>query len=144
MIRHATLDDVPAITAMGGQLIQSEYREILRENPAQMADVAIRLIESESGAVLVDEVNDAVVGMIGMFSTPHLLTGEIVAGELFWWVDPLHRGRGLRLLKQAEQWAHAKGATRIQMVAPNDRVGQLYARMGYLRMETSYQKDIVP
>jgi GNAT superfamily N-acetyltransferase len=143
VIRPATMEDVPALVAMGRQFAQTEmYRDVLRENPEQMAIVAGNLIGHESGAILVLERDGMLVGMIGILCTVHFLSGELCAGEVFWWVTPGHRGDGVRLLKAAESWAMVRGAKTLQMIAPTERVGQFYDRMGFTRIEMSYQKEL--
>ena len=144
VIRPATLADVPALVVMGQQFAQTElYRDILRENPEQMAILATNLIEDEGGTVLVLERDSVLMGMIGLVCTPHFLSGDMYAGEVFWWVTPGQRGDGVRLLRAAESWAVEHGAKTLQMIAPTERVGQFYARMGFTRTEISYQKELV-
>ena len=54
MIRPATHEDVPALVVMGQQFAQTAmYRDVLHENPEQMAIVAGNLIDHECGAILV-------------------------------------------------------------------------------------------
>jgi GNAT superfamily N-acetyltransferase len=65
-----------------------------------------------------------------------------MAFEVVWWVEPEARGDGVRLLRAAEDWAIEQGIGKMQMVAPNERVGALYERMGYLPVETSYQRTL--
>jgi len=143
VIRPATMEDVPALVAMGRQFAQTEmYRDVLRENPEQMAIVAGNLIGHESGAILVLERDGILVGMIGLVCTLHFLSGEMYAGEVFWWVTPGQRGDGVRLLRAAESWAIEHGAKALQMIAPTERVGQFYDRMGFTRTEISYQKEL--
>jgi GNAT superfamily N-acetyltransferase len=143
MIRHAELADVPALVVMGQQFAQTEmYRDVLHENPDQMAVVAGNLIDHESGAILVLERDGILVGMIGIICTPHFLSGEIFAGEVFWWVTPGQRGGGVRLLRAAESWSKSRGAKTLQMIAPTERVGHFYNRMGFTRIETGYQKTL--
>lgn len=142
-IREATVDDVPALVAMGQRFIRgSVYATRLRENVAQMAVAAERLIASEDGMVLVLDAVSDLVGMIGLVFFEHHLSGEATAGEVFFWVDPEYRGRGLRLMRHAEQWARDKGATTIQMIAPTPDVGRLYERLGYAELEVSYGKEL--
>ena len=143
MIRPATHEDVPALVVMGQQFAQTEmYRDVLHENPEQMAIVAGNLIDHEYGEILVLERDGMLVGMIGILCTVHFLSGELCAGEVFWWVTPGHRGDGVRLLKAAESWAVVRGAKKLQMIAPTERVGQFYDRMGFTRIEMSYQKEL--
>jgi len=137
------MEDVPALVAMGRQFAQTEmYRDVLHENPEQITVVMENIIEHEGGAILVLEQGDALIGMIGMLCTVHFLSGELCAGEVFWWVTPGHRGDGVRLLKAAESWAMVRGAKTLQMIAPTERVGQFYDRMGFTRIETGYQKAL--
>mgnify|MGYP003145882276 CR=1 FL=1 len=137
------MEDVPALVEMGRQFAQTEmYRDVLRENPEQITVVMENIIEHEGGAILVLEQGDALIGMIGMLCTVHFLSGELCAGEVFWWVTPGYRGDGVRLLKAAESWAMVRGAKTLQMIAPTERVGQFYDRMGFTRIETGYQKAL--
>ena len=141
VIREATVDDIPVLVAMGMRFAQSDaYKHIVRDNPVQFEKMARMLITSGLGVMLVLEKNGCVEGMIGMLCTPHFLSGDMFAGEICWWINPEHRGDGVRLMRSAETWAREQGALSIQMVAPNERVGSLYERMGYQQTETSYQK----
>ena len=144
MIRPATHEDVPALVVMGQQFAQTEmYRDVLHENPDQITVVMTNLIDCETGTILALESESVLVGMMGIIYTPHFLSAEIYASEIFWWVTPGHRGDGVRLLRAAESWAKERGATKLQMVAPNERVGRFYDRMGFTRIETSYQKSLI-
>jgi len=142
-IREATLADVPALVAMGADFLHTtSYARLVADNPAQMDRLARQLIASDDGLLLVADAG-ALVGMIGVLVFPHHLSGERIAGELFWWVDPTVRGAlGVRLLRQAEGWAVTRGATALQMVAPDRRVGVLYERLGYAPIETAYQRRL--
>ena len=123
-------------------LTETVYRGRVAVNPAAMARTVAMLLHSEIGAVFVSEHDGTVVGMIGLILFEHPITGEVTATELFWWVEPEHRGHGLRLLKRGEQWAHASGARAVQMIAPTPDLGRLYERLGYSFMESGYQKAI--
>ena len=145
VIREATVDDIPILVEMGMRFAQSDaYKHIVRDNPVQFEVMAQMLITSGLGVMLVLEKNGRVEGMIGMLCTPHFLSGDMFAGEICWWINPEHRGDGVRLMKFAETWAREHGALSIQMVAPNERVGRFYERMGYQQIETSYQKRCNP
>jgi GNAT superfamily N-acetyltransferase len=78
--------------------------------------------------------------MLGYVLFPHFLSGELVAGEVFWWVEPGFRGEGLKLLRAAETRSRAAGAKYLQMIAPNDRVAAVYKRLDYSFVEAAYQK----
>jgi GNAT superfamily N-acetyltransferase len=111
-------------------------------DPARMAKTVALLIEAEAGSVLVSESDRELVGMILMALFENPITAELTATELAWWVEPAHRGTGIRLLKRAEAWARAQGCRKVQMVAPTPQVEELYARLGYDYLEASYQKAL--
>lgn len=142
-MRPATVADVPRLVEMGRAFLASTiYHGRLAENPAQMDALARHLIASDDGTVIVADHAGEVVGMIGMLAFPHHLSAERIAGEVFWWVEPAHRGCGVRLMKHAEQWAKAVGAVRMQMIAPSPDVASLYQRLGYTPIEVAYERTL--
>ncbi len=143
IIREATLEDVPALVTMGQKfLTQSIYKDIIGNNPGQMTAIGYQLIISPQGVILVSETENTPTGMLGMICHEHFLSGEWVSGEVFWWVNPESRGEGLRLMRAAELWSLKQGAVKMLMIAPDERVGQLYSRLGYQIVETTYQKTL--
>lgn len=141
MIRAALAADVPRLVEMGRRFrCESSYQKHLGENPQKMGELALQLLAA--GGLLVSEREAQLVGMIGFVLYPHFLSGETVAGEIFWWVEPEHRGEGPKLLRQAEKLAKQAGAERMQMIAPTDRVANLYRRFGYEFVEATYQKNL--
>ena len=143
MIRPATEDDVPRLVEMGERfLTETVYRTRVPVNPQQMATTVLRLLSTEAGAVFVSDRDGALVGMIGMIVFDNPITGESTVSELFWWVEPEHRGCGLRLLKRAEQWGRESGARKVHMIAPTPDVARLYERLGYEQLETTFQRAL--
>jgi GNAT superfamily N-acetyltransferase len=141
--RPATLADVDAIVAMGARfLAQSVYRGHLADNPAQVRALAQQLIDAPHGDVLVVDADGTLVGMLALLAYAHHLSGEWVAGEVAFWIDPAYRGLGLRLLRDAERWARAHGAARLELIAPTPDVETLYTRLGYAPIERTYQREM--
>lgn len=141
MIRLAVAADVPRLVEMGLRFrASSEYRRHVRENAAQMTSTATMLVER--GGMLVSERAGAVVGMLGYILFPHFLSGETVASEVCWWVEPEYRGEGLKLLRAAETHAKAAGAVHMHMIAPSDQVASIYQRCGYEFVEAAYQRTL--
>jgi GNAT superfamily N-acetyltransferase len=141
MIRLATIEDLPRVVEMGRRFRrETSYAEKLKENAAQMLALAERLVAGNG--LLLAERSERLIGMLGFVVYPHFISGEITAGEIFWWVEPEFRGEGLRLLREAEKCARQAGATRMQMIAPNDRVAHVYRRVGYEFVESTYQKEL--
>lgn len=143
MIRVATAADIPRLIEMGTHFMaETSYGKRLGNNPDQMATIGAQLIENEQGVLFVAEQDGELVGMIGALCFAHHISGERVAAEVFWWVEPSFRGCGVRLMKRAEQWAKAAGAVRFQMVSPSPEVGALYERMGYEPIEVAYERAL--
>jgi N-acetylglutamate synthase-like GNAT family acetyltransferase len=142
VIRHADRDDLDAIVAMGLTFLATVYGEKLTAPPDPTrirAYVSSLLDDADTRALFVNEHDGALTGMFGLHLFTHPMTGQIVAAELFWWVNPDRRGLdGLRLLARARAWATQAGAQLLQMVAPDAAVAQLYERLGYTRIETAY------
>lgn len=137
-IRPAIAADISALVHMGERfLAASPYADVLTKNPQQMATLCQQLIDG-TGVILVLDGGSGPVGMIGLYCAPHFLSGDLSVGEVFWWVDPDQRGQGVRLMRAAETWARERGAVAMQMVAPDDRVGALYQRLGYQPVERTY------
>lgn len=145
VIREASPADVPRLVEMGvGFIASTVYAGRLTARP-EAIDRRMRWmldIGLEDAALFVAERAGELVGMIGMVRYPHLLTEEIVAGELFWWVEPSARtsSAAARLLQRAEAWAWSVGADLLQMIAPTPEVERIYDKRGYERIEVAYQK----
>lgn len=147
MIRDATPDDIPRLIEMGSRFVrETVYASRLVIDPAALTRTFGLLMSSDVGALFVSEKDGTVTGMIGLLVFEHPFTGELAAHELFWWVEPEHRGQGLRLLRHAEQWAREAGAHHVHMVAPTRQVEQVYQRLGYTYLEAAYSKplDVTP
>lgn len=96
----------------------------------------------KSDGLLVSERGTELTGMLGFILHNHFISGEIFAGEVFWWVEPEHRGDGVRLLREAERRAKAGGARHLQMIAPSAKVAEFYGRTGYDFVESTFQKAL--
>lgn len=143
MIRQATEADIPRLIEMGLQFVaQTSYKDRIVIDPEKLAETIRLLLANPAGTILVAEKDGAVKGMIAMASHSHPFSGETIACEVVWWVDPDARGDGIRLLKAAEDWGRDIGAKRIQMIAPDLRVAQTYERLGYELIESSFQRSL--
>jgi GNAT superfamily N-acetyltransferase len=142
-IRPAGIDDVPRLVDLGASFItQTGYAALLPINRDQMTALVERLLTSEDATLLVLETDAAVIGMLAMYCFPHPMSGERIASEVFWWVEPAARGHGLKLLAAAEMWAQTHGAAVCQMIAPTTAVERVYVRRGYVPVERLYQRRI--
>lgn len=141
MIRLATLEDLPRLVEMGKRFrSESAYKNFIPENSQKMTETAQKLIEL--GTVYVSEQDGKLDGMIGFLLFDHPLSGEKTASEIFWWVEPEARGTGIRLLHTMKRAAKQSGAVKMQMIAPSPEVAEIYLRLGYLPIETHFQKSL--
>jgi GNAT superfamily N-acetyltransferase len=143
MIRPATLADVPRLVEMGVSLRREPVlRDHLQENPTALEAVAHSLVTGEASDLLVAERDGGVVGMLGLLAYSHPMSGQRVASEIAFWVDPAHRGAGVALLRAGEAWARAHECPEMEMGSPNERVDRLYERLGYVAVERRYRKMV--
>jgi RimJ/RimL family protein N-acetyltransferase len=142
-IREATLIDVPALVAMGQRFrAESSYASLVAENPAQMAETATKLIEGQGVVFVAEDRGGAIVGMIGFYLFVHPMSGQLTAGETFWWSDVPAVGMGL--FRRGKAWALAQGAETLLMTQPAavPRLGLLYKKLGFTPVETAWQLDL--
>jgi GNAT superfamily N-acetyltransferase len=144
MIRVATASDLPAMLGTArkffveGKLPMSLVDDVWVANWTAFINMGI-------GVVLMSEDAGVFHGAIGGLLVNDVNDGSKYLSEMFWYVDPEHRGTGMRLLHQFERAAKDHGATRITMVhlhAINERLGDIYTRLGYHKLETTYTKDL--
>jgi GNAT superfamily N-acetyltransferase len=144
MIREATHDDIPEMVKMGENFITStSYKDVLSFNETQLATLLRRLIDTEMGLLLVAE-SSHIKGAIGMVVHHHPMSDELVSSEAFWWINKEDRSGfdAVRLVLKAEAWVGSQGARWAHMVAPNEKVGKFYERLGYTPLEMHYTKAV--
>lgn len=144
MIRVATDLDIPRIVEMGSRsLREGPYNDMIDDNPEASALLAINVLKSQNGTILVSEEDGKLVGLLAFFLYPHYFDGKPTGSELMWWVEPEYRKSftAVALLRAAEAMARKDGAVRMQFTAPTEAVAQAYASLGYRAIEVSYQKD---
>lgn len=145
MIRLAVIADIDRIVALGKHFHAStQYSRLIGASPDAMEKLAFDLITGADSDIIVSTTDDgildnSIVGMLGLTAFQHPISGELFATEFFWWVEPEYRGRGVRLLRTAERWARTRGARALQMIAPTPEVADIYSRLGYEELETTYQ-----
>lgn len=141
-LRRANVEDLPAVLRMAAAFITSgAYRDVLALNTGCLEALFLQLLDC--GVVFLAEVDGQAVGMLAASVGTHPISGEPVAGEVCWWVEPDYRGSvaAVRLLIAAQAWARdERGAASFQLIAPaGSELGEFYERLGYREMETTYQ-----
>ena len=93
-----------------------------------------------------EDTNEHIGFFIGCLHNP-LFSDDILATELFWWVEKECRGRGIAiaLIKEFERWAKSNNATQVNVSDLQNvkNLGKLYNRLGYQESEMTYRKDLV-
>lgn len=125
-------------------LAATPYHAAVEVSPEQRGIVLARFLSGGfSGRILVAEREGVVVGLLGLLLFPNLLTGQITASDVLWWVEPTARGCGRLMLEHGEAWARLHGAQVMHIVAwDNPRLEAFYARLGYVKLETVYSKPL--
>lgn len=133
--RSASPKDAPALADLTTQL---GYPVTTDEMGERLAAVL-----AADGALLLAEGGDRVVGWVHVRIVP-LLTGSHaeIDGLV---VDEAHRGRriGAALLREAEEWAVERGASRmvVRSNVVREQAHRFYERLGYERFKTSYNLE---
>lgn len=104
----------------------------------------------EHGFMLVAELDEDVVGVIGCVVTPApfpMDSSQKLCVERLWWVEPEYRGSsvGPRMHKAAEEEAKQQGAARMvmtELATSPPEVGEYYIKDGYALAETMYFKEL--
>lgn len=146
MIRLATLEDMPRLIEMGERFfVTAGWEDVAEWDEASITRTLTHLIEQPTGAIFVLEDGKQLVGMAGGMLNPfyfniHHITGQ----ELFWWVEPEHRGQGAALFDALEGWAKDRGAHSFSFIAVDkikpEVMGRIYRMRGYHAAEHSYIK----
>jgi GNAT superfamily N-acetyltransferase len=127
-IRPAQPEDVPALAALAGQLGYPT-------TPEGMAARLQALAEDDRHAVFVAvEADGQVVGWIHVYLCLQVIADrEAEIGGLV--VDEMHRSRGVgaRLVREAEDWARARGCggMTVRTNVVRERAHAFYRRLGF-------------
>lgn len=144
VIREATINDAISVVTMGRKfLMEGPYKGKLTDVPEYFIKFTMGLIDNPSAKVLVADNHGLLIGVLAFMFGPHYLSGESVASELIWYVEPMYRGQvSLELYYAAVKLAKEMGAKRMHFTAPTDAIGAIYLRLGYNKVETGYQKEL--
>jgi hypothetical protein len=143
-IREAVPTDVASAVGMVTRFLSSPpYNSLIEFDEMALVNSMSALIGGSDSVVFVAELDGRMVGVLGLRTYVHPVSGHTVCGEIFWWVDPAFRGMtGLRLLKVGEAWATERGARTLFMIAPTDDIEKLYSALKYKKVEVSYKKEL--
>lgn len=102
-----------------------------------LPDFYVRIGRRESGEAC---------ACIAAYAHTNPISGQLCVGEMFWWAAPdLREGLGFAspgvvLLRGLERWSREIGAKWLQLTASMPELERAYQAMGYVEVETDYQK----
>lgn len=135
-IDQATLEDIPALSSLLGELFSQEV-EFQPDEAAQVRGLTLIIPNPHIGAVLVARSANEVVGMVNLLFTVSTALGCRVALIEDMIVSSRFRGSGVgsELLKRAIERARAEGCGRITLLTDetNDSAQRFYRRQGFER-----------
>lgn len=146
VIRPAEITDIPEVVRMGERFFETAgWPDYAEWDEASITATLESLITGDLGEVFVLEEGGKLVGMAGGMLFPFYFNHNHLTGqELFWWIEPEHRGQGAALFDALEGWAKAAGAMSFTMIAVDrlkaDVMGRIYRMRGYRAAEHSYIK----
>lgn len=146
-IRPATAADLPDIVLMGAQFYATtSYAAYADYDPDSATAMGFFLLDN--GVLLVAEIDDKLIGMVGLVVGSFPFNRDIkTAHEVMWWVNEnaRHSGAGIALLKAVEPACRAAGVAAIQMLHLENSPPQakmLYEKLGYQFTESCYTKEL--
>jgi ribosomal protein S18 acetylase RimI-like enzyme len=143
LIRKSTLADLPALVGMGQRFHEaSGYGDIAEFDALSFATT---LQNAPDAVYLVVEKEGSLVGMAGALVYPFYFNlKHRTAQEIFWWVDPEHRGVGSELFDALLAEVKAMGAQSLSMIALENAtwVGGFYEKRGFRPSERSFIRSL--
>lgn len=145
MIRPATLEDLPNMEDAARAFYASS--SVLKGfDKERFIAVWTELIQRDIGVIFVTVEAGRVRGALGGMVYPDAYSERLVATEMFWFIEPGFRGCGMRLYREFEAWARARGCREIRMVHLADsmpeKLDRVYHRLGYEPCEVHYRKEL--
>ena len=144
-IRLLTPDEVFKLAPLGRQFY-AESALPGEFNSEHFSASISALMSAGMAEVLIAENETGVVGTFGAMFSEDLLTGDLTATELFWFVSPEQRTCGLRLFVAFEELAATRGAKRIHMVHLtnhcDDKLDKFLTRRGYRLLEKAFTREV--
>ncbi len=150
IVRPAALDDLPRLEIMGARFFEaSGLDRWFTYRPLCFSQVCVNFMTNGQAVILVGEGAMGAVGMAAALAYPCWFDEDhLTAQELFWWVEPAHRGglMGTELRQGLEDWARGKGCRTMEMGALEasrpEALAALYERKGYGPKERIFCKRL--
>jgi len=147
-IRNATQDDFQILLEWGHEFFQ--YGKFVEKGLRFDVGSFKRLVDYliSDGILLIAE-DEVPIGSVGGIIYPFMFDqSNIIATEVWWWVDPSYRNSnvGMKLLREFETVAKLNGATSVMMVTIDTEnehaLHKYYQKFGYKHLEHHYIKEL--
>lgn len=140
-VRSWITSDLPQLVGLMAQLGYPASEDVLRERFS-------RVTRHPDYELLVLEDDDILLGCVGLFQAQAFEHDTTYVRIVAFVVNAKHRRQGIgrRLIRAAEDWAHARGATAVLLNSGNrperEAAHHFYQAMGYSVTSTSYSKSL--
>lgn len=138
MIRAATMQDLPALIAMGeAMLAEAPHFAAVPISRARLTESLAAMIAAPSALVALAEVDGVPVGAVIAYATTHWASDITEAAEIALYVHPKHRRSGVAaaLVERFKLFASDHGAALVRAGASagicDDAVVRVYERAGF-------------
>ena len=147
MIRSATINDLPALLALGERMHgESRYR-VLAFSREKLRTTLQMLLTAPGGFLWVAERRGSIVGGLAAMCAQHWASDDLVATDLALFVAPEHRGgMAVRpLVEEYRGWARKLGAKLVDLGVSTgldaERTAGLFDRVGFPRIGTIHSAE---
>lgn len=148
-LRHAGLNDVPAIVEMGRKLYEGSVYSTVKADYTRSREMIEKFIieGNQNFLVMLSHDEGKPVGVIAAYAFQPLFSSERIATESLLWLEPEYRTskRGNELLDAYEYWAKLIGVSVVQyglLASADPRLGDFYRRRGCVEVERVFYKDL--
>jgi N-acetylglutamate synthase-like GNAT family acetyltransferase len=107
------------------------------------------LLSKKIGKVFVLDINNEVVGMLGVAASPCFYNNNVLrVQECFWWITPEHRNsrESIKLFNKVEEWAKEINAHQIMVSSTAtlnpEKLEKFYIKKGFKKVDINYVKDV--
>jgi GNAT superfamily N-acetyltransferase len=147
-LRHATLEDIPALLELADRLFDNSPMQMgldLDKGKAKEKLEAAIIGDKKDFLVLVSYDKDKIVGVLAAYAFSPVFSSDRIACEVFWYLDPEYRKgrRGIQMMEAYEYWAKLVGCKIAQygwLTSSPKRMPVLYERTGAQLAEHVYYK----
>lgn len=150
IVRRAEIDDLPEYIRLGRRFhAASPVSTAIPFDPQGFGIFYLNSLHNPNVGLWLAEQDGKVLGVAGVMLYPmYFSPSNLVAQELWWWLEPEARGTGAggKMHEMIEAWALENGASALFMIALEDdnssKMESLYVRKGYKPMERTFIKEV--